>query len=82
MVLVLLIILLAISIHTVVTQETSFVTDSEGKMAQEKRSLMKTGDFFKKLIVTGDALATVYGEDGIEIMDVYDFLLNDDSLDR
>jgi hypothetical protein len=35
--LILLIILLAISIHTVVTQETSFVTDSEGKLAQEQR---------------------------------------------
>lgn len=35
--LVLLIILLVISIHTVVTQETSFVTDSEGKLAQEQK---------------------------------------------
>lgn len=35
--LILLIILLAISIHTVVTQETSFVTDSEGKIAREQK---------------------------------------------
>jgi len=49
-------------------------------MEQEKRSLMLTGDFFKKIIITKDAPAPYYNDDGILIMSVYDFLLNKDSL--
>ncbi len=36
---------------------------------------------FKKIIITKDAVAPLYNEEGILIMSVYDFLLNPDSMD-
>ncbi len=41
-----------------------------------------TGDFFKKIIITKDAPAPYYNDDGVLVMSVYDFLLNEDSLDN
>ncbi|MDD7148497.1 MAG: ATP-binding protein [Lachnospiraceae bacterium] len=51
------------------------------KMEQEQRSLINTGDGFKKIIITKDAVAPLYNDKGVLIMSVYDFLLNSDSLD-
>ena len=51
------------------------------KMEQEQRPLMLTGDFFKKIIITRDAPAPYYNEDGILVMNIYDFLLDQDSLE-
>lgn len=42
---------------------------------------MLTGDFFKKIIITKDAPAPYYNDDGVLVMSVYDFLLNEGSLD-
>ena len=42
---------------------------------------MNIDDGFKKIIITKDAVAPLYNEDGILIMSVYDFLLNPDSLE-
>ena len=44
-------------------------------------SLMLTGDFFKRIIITKDAPASHYNENGVMIMSIYDFLLNENSLD-
>lgn len=43
---------------------------------------MLTGDFFKKIIITKDASAPYYNENGVLVMSVYDFLLNDNSLEN
>ncbi len=51
------------------------------KLMQEQRSLEYTGDFFKKIIITGDNTSTHYTDDGILIMNLFDFLLNQNSLD-
>ena len=51
------------------------------KMQQEQRSLTMTGDFFKKIIITKDAPAPYYNNDGILVMSIYDFLLDPDSLE-
>ena len=51
-------------------------------MEQEQRSLMLTGDFFKKIIITKNTPALDYNDDGVLVMSVYDFLLNADSLDN
>lgn len=51
-------------------------------MEQEQRSLMLTGDFFKKIIITKDAPAPYYNDDGVLVMGIYDFLLNENSLDN
>ena len=50
------------------------------KMEQEQRSLMLTGDFFKRLIITKDTPLPYYNDKGVLIMNVYDFLLNENSL--
>ena len=53
----------------------------ERKALQEQRPLLNTGDGFKKIIITKDALAPLYNENGILVMSIFDFLLNPDSLD-
>ena len=50
------------------------------KEQQEARSLMKTNDSFKKIIVVGGFTPQHYNEDGILIINIYDFLLNPNSL--
>ena len=51
-------------------------------MQQEQRSLIHTGDGFKKIIITKDALVPLYNDEGVLVMNVFDFLLNQDSMDR
>jgi predicted AAA+ superfamily ATPase len=53
----------------------------EKKMQQEERPLINTGDGFKKIIITKDAVAPLYNEEGVLVMSVFDFLLNPDSMD-
>ncbi len=43
---------------------------------------MLTGDFFKKIIIMRDAPALYYNDDGVLIMSVYDFLLNEGKGDQ
>ncbi len=61
--------------------QSAFAMPDEKKMQQEQRSLINTGDGFKKIIITKDALAPLYNEEGVLIMSIYDFLLNPESLD-
>lgn len=61
--------------------QSAFAMSDEKKKEQEQRSLLMTGDGFKKIIITKDALAPLYNEEGILIMNVLDFLLNSDILD-
>lgn len=61
--------------------QSAFVIPDEKKALQEQRSLISTGDGFKKIIITKDALAPLYNENGILVMNVFDFLLNQNSLD-
>lgn len=61
--------------------QSAFALPDEQKMRQEQRSLLNTGDAFKKIIITKDSLAPLYNENGILMMNIYDFLLNPDSLD-
>ena len=42
---------------------------------------MLAGDFSKKIIITKDAPTPYYNEDGVLVMGIYDFLLNENSLD-
>lgn len=42
---------------------------------------MLTGDFFKKIIITKDTPQPYYNDNGVLIMSVYDFLLNEHSLE-
>lgn len=53
----------------------------ENKKRQEERPLLLTKDGFKKVIITKDALAPLYNEEGILVMNVFDFLMDEASLD-
>ena len=61
--------------------QSAYAIPDQAKMEQEQRSLVMTGDFFKKVIITKDAPASYYNDDGVLIMSIYDFLLNVDSLE-
>lgn len=61
--------------------QSAYALPDAAKLEQEKRSLTLTGDFFKRIILTKDAPAPHYTEDGILIMGIYDFLLNENSLE-
>lgn len=61
--------------------QSAYAIPDRAKMEQEQRSLMLTGDFFKRMIITKDTPAPYYNESGVLIMSVYDFLLNENSLD-
>ena len=61
--------------------QSAFALAEQKKMEQEQRPLINTGDGFKKVIITKDALAPLYNEEGVLVMSIYDFLLDPDSLD-
>lgn len=61
--------------------QSAYALPDKEKMEQEQRSLVNTGDGFKKIIITKDAVAPLYNEEGILVMSVYDFLLNPDSME-
>lgn len=51
------------------------------KVQQEKTSLLNVNDSFKKIIVVKDVINVQRDENGITTMSVYDFLLNENSLE-
>lgn len=61
--------------------QSAYALPDKEKMEQKKRSLVNTGDGFKKIIITKDAVAPLYNEEGILVMSVYDFLLDPDSME-
>lgn len=61
--------------------QSAYAIPDQAKMEQEQRSLMLTGDFFKKVIITKDAPVPHYNENGILVMSIFDFLLHGNSLD-
>ncbi len=61
--------------------QSAFAIPDGEKMRQESNSLRHIDDSFKKIIVVKDAPAPNYTEDGILVIGVYDFLLNENSLE-
>lgn len=61
--------------------QSAYYVPDQAKMEQEQRSLMLTGDAFKKIIVTKDAPAPYYNDRGVLVMSIFDFLLNPASLE-
>lgn len=53
-----------------------------GKEAQEKRSLTRVNDSFKKIIITFDNIIPHYNDEGILYLNLFDFLLDSQSLER
>ena len=61
--------------------QSAYMLGTEEKMAQEIRPFLKINDSFKKIVITSDTPKPFYSDEGILMMNVYDFLLNPDSLD-
>lgn len=61
--------------------QSAYALPDKEKMEQEQRPLVNTGDGFKKIIITKDAVAPLYNDEGILVMSIYDFLLNPDSME-
>ena len=61
--------------------QSAFSLQNEEKREQEKASLTNVKDSFKKIIVVKDIVNITRDEDGITTMNVYDFLLNENSLE-
>ena len=61
--------------------QSAYAMPDRSKEEQEQRSLMLTGDGFKKIIITGNTPFPHYNDSGVLIMSVYDFLLNPGSLE-
>ncbi|MDO4549082.1 MAG: ATP-binding protein, partial [Clostridia bacterium] len=61
--------------------QSAYALPDEEKRQQELRPFRKIKDSFKKIVITGDTPRPLYNDEGILMMNIYDFLLNPDSLD-
>ena len=62
--------------------QSAYEMPTEEKLRQEKRSLIKVGDSFKKIVVVKDNISPQTDENGIVTMGLINFLLDQNSLDR
>jgi predicted AAA+ superfamily ATPase len=61
--------------------QSAFELPNQEKIDQEQASLIKIPDSFKKIIITSGNFPVWRNDQGITIIGLFDFLLNDDSLD-
>ncbi len=61
--------------------QSAFAIPDEKKMNQEKNSLIRIGDSFKKIIVVKDNIKLWRTEEGFLVIGIQEFLLNQNSLD-
>ena len=62
--------------------QSAYSLPDENKRTQEIRPFRKIDDTFKKIVITKDMVPTHYDEYGILTMNIYDFLLNPESLEK
>lgn len=58
------------------TIQSAYNMPDTEKMEKEKRSLKLVDDSFRKIIVVGEHTKTWSDENSIQIVSIYDFLLN------
>ncbi|MDD5950043.1 MAG: DUF4143 domain-containing protein, partial [Lachnospiraceae bacterium] len=61
--------------------QSAFYLANEEKVKQEKASFLNVNDSFKKIIIVKDVMNVQRDEYGITTMSIYDFLLNENSLE-
>lgn len=61
--------------------QSAYRIESEEKLKQERASLVKVDDSFKKIIVLGEECPVTRDEQGITTMGIFDFLLKENSLE-
>src|SRR5574344_712375 len=60
--------------------QSAFSLPDDAKYQQKARSLLNVNDSFTKIMITGNEALSHYTEDGIMSMNIFDFLLKNDSL--
>ena len=61
--------------------QSAYRMESDEKIRQERASLLRVDDSFKKIIVIGEESPIMRDESGITTISIYDFLLKDNSLE-
>ena len=61
--------------------QSAFSLPDADKVKQEKASLLNVNDSFKKIIIVKDIIKPQRDENGIVTINLYDFLLNENSFD-
>lgn len=61
--------------------QSAYRMESEEKLRQERASLLRVDDSFKKIIILGEECPVTRDESGITTIGIYDFLLKDNSLE-
>ena len=61
--------------------QSAFSMPTLEKQIQEKAFLLNVDDSFKKIVIVKDVINVTRDENGITSMSIYDFLLNEDSLE-
>ena len=60
--------------------QVAYSIPTQEKLMQEQNSLIRINDSFKKIIIVKELAHSHYNEDGIYMLNLYDFLLNPTSL--
>lgn len=60
--------------------QAAYALPDEDRMRQIQEPFRRIDDFFKRIIITKDCPTPYYTENGILVMSIYDFLLDQDSL--
>ena len=61
--------------------QSALALPTDAKQEQERNSLRRIGDSFKKIIVVGNSIVPRYDEYGIYYIGIRDFLLKEDFFD-
>ena len=61
--------------------QSAFKITNENKIQQEEKSLRNIDDSFKKIIILGEPSPIIRNDAGITFISIYEFLLNENSLD-
>ena len=61
--------------------QSAFSMPTIEKQIQEKASLLSVDDSFKKIVIVKDVINVTRDENGITTIIIYDFLLNEGSLE-
>ena len=61
--------------------QSAFRMDTDEKIQQERASLLRVDDSFKKIIVLGEETPILRDEAGITTIGIFDFLLKENSLE-
>lgn len=56
--------------------------ETQEKIAQEIRPFQKINDSFKKILITSNTPTPFYRDDRIYVMSIFNFLMDNDSLEK